>query len=636
MRYAVLLLGLLLCYGVSSAGEESPQRVINAEGVTVTTVRPLVRAALTSTVVDSAAVAESVNLSFAELLTKHSPLFVKSYGLGSLATVSFRGTAASHTTVEWNGLAINNPMLGQVDFSMIPVWMVDRTELLHGGSSLHSGGGALGGSVLIGSQPQWGQRIYGSAMQGVGSYGNYQTMASVGGGTSSWQLRARYIYQQARNDFEFLNTAVPPFDYQRQSNANYRKHTAVVDAYLSAGRGHMLSLHGWFHTANRNLPTIMSYEGKGREEWQSDDELRTVLKWSFRTERLRSELTAGYSTTDLDYFLANQTDMGEVINYDSRSAAHSLRGKYLLEWQAGPSTMLRGLLTAEHNSVGTLDHRTDEGYTARRTDLGLSLSAHQRMGRWLSGYALLRVENNGALMPSLGLEAEPIGGLTVKLNAARNYHRPTLNDLYWLPGGNADLRPERGYTADLALGYSRGEWLTVGLTGYMSLIDDWIMWRPSEYRYWTAENVAQVFARGVEFNFRLSHTLGGVRLALGGNYAFTRTTSQKQSLPDDLSPGKQLIYIPEHKANVMVDGDYRGFYLNYTWSFVSERFTSSGNAATRHTLPAYGMHGVLVGKRYRGFDLQVKVDNLFNKDYQAILWRPMPRRNYTVLLRYSF
>ena len=62
-------------------------------------------------------------------------------------------------------------MLGQVDFSLIPVWFVDKTELYHGGSSLQQGSGALGGEVSIGSTPHWGEKFYGALMQTAGSYG---------------------------------------------------------------------------------------------------------------------------------------------------------------------------------------------------------------------------------------------------------------------------------------------------------------------------------------------------------------------------------------------------------------------------------------------------------------------------------
>lgn len=56
----------------------------------VVTARPVKEQALTRTVIDSVRMAESATDSFAELLTKHSSIFVKTYGQGSTATVSFR------------------------------------------------------------------------------------------------------------------------------------------------------------------------------------------------------------------------------------------------------------------------------------------------------------------------------------------------------------------------------------------------------------------------------------------------------------------------------------------------------------------------------------------------------------------
>ena len=52
-------------------------------------------------------------------------IFSKQYGRATLSTVAFRGTAASHTQVMWNGMRINSPMLGMTDFSMIPSYFVD-------------------------------------------------------------------------------------------------------------------------------------------------------------------------------------------------------------------------------------------------------------------------------------------------------------------------------------------------------------------------------------------------------------------------------------------------------------------------------------------------------------------------------
>src|SRR5665647_1335045 len=70
--------------------------------------------------IDSITLAKSGTVRLSELLSQNTPIFVKEYGRGAMATVSFRGTAPSHTKVSWNGLELNSPMLGMVDFSLIP------------------------------------------------------------------------------------------------------------------------------------------------------------------------------------------------------------------------------------------------------------------------------------------------------------------------------------------------------------------------------------------------------------------------------------------------------------------------------------------------------------------------------------
>src|SRR5512133_558657 len=63
--------------------------------------------------------------SVAEAISVNSPVFIKNYGSGGSATPSLRGTGASGTQVTWNGLRIDNPMLGQSDLSILPAGMTD-------------------------------------------------------------------------------------------------------------------------------------------------------------------------------------------------------------------------------------------------------------------------------------------------------------------------------------------------------------------------------------------------------------------------------------------------------------------------------------------------------------------------------
>ena len=90
------------------------------DDVTVWGKRPLSEVGVQKTTFDSVALKENIALSMADVLSYNSSVFVKSYGRATLSTVSFRGTSPSHTQVTWNGMRLNNPMLGMTDFSMIP------------------------------------------------------------------------------------------------------------------------------------------------------------------------------------------------------------------------------------------------------------------------------------------------------------------------------------------------------------------------------------------------------------------------------------------------------------------------------------------------------------------------------------
>lgn len=75
------------------------------------------------------------------------------------------------------------------------------------------------------------------------------------------------------------------------------------------------------------------------------------------------------------------------------------------------------------------------------------------------------------------------GNIVAKASISRNYRFPTLNDLYFLPGGNPDLKSEHGFTYDVGLSFSVGKEnvyaLSGGINWFDSHIDDWIIWLPT-------------------------------------------------------------------------------------------------------------------------------------------------------------
>jgi iron complex outermembrane receptor protein len=62
------------------------------------------------TILDSSLLRDYSFASLSDLLSETTPVFIKSYGTGGVATTSFRGTGANHTQIAWNGINISSPM----------------------------------------------------------------------------------------------------------------------------------------------------------------------------------------------------------------------------------------------------------------------------------------------------------------------------------------------------------------------------------------------------------------------------------------------------------------------------------------------------------------------------------------------
>ncbi|MDZ7776138.1 MAG: TonB-dependent receptor [Bacteroidales bacterium] len=91
----------------------------------------------------------------------------------------------------------------------------------------------------------------------------------------------------------------------------------------------------------------------------------------------------------------------------------------------------------------------------------------------------------------------------MKGNVSRNYRLPTLNDLYWQPGGDPELLPERGFTLETGLKYlsqKRNGWHGgAEITWFRNDISNWIAWQPDGIMsYWTPKNITEVLSQGIE------------------------------------------------------------------------------------------------------------------------------------------
>ncbi|MGB6150499.1 MAG: Plug domain-containing protein, partial [Pricia sp.] len=100
------------------------------------------------------------------LLAFNANLYFKENGFGMVSSPAFRGTNASHTAVIWNGININSPLNGQVDFNTITPFNYSSIAIRSGGGSVQFGTGAIGGSVHLNNELRFEDHLDNQMMMG--------------------------------------------------------------------------------------------------------------------------------------------------------------------------------------------------------------------------------------------------------------------------------------------------------------------------------------------------------------------------------------------------------------------------------------------------------------------------------------
>lgn len=587
--------------------------------------------------VDSLVLENKSTSTLSELLIQHSPVFIKTYGPGGVSTASFRGTTASHTLVLWNGFQLNAPTLGQVDFSTIPVFLADDIDLKWGSGTSNNSGG-LGGAVSIGNQTGFGKGLILDLKQTYGSFNTLGSFVTAGYCGNRASFRVKAYRNSSDNDFEYYNHVVLPPRMMRQRNADFVDYGVMPEMSLLFKHG-VLSASSWNQWNNRNLPQAMPNILKGTEEWTKDNFSRNFLSYKLFWDSGSAQLKSAVFVENQRYFLLTHASNDSVVTQiNSDNKALILHQIADMEQQLSAAWKLKAKLQWDRERVNSNNYQDTkhrdmvsayaaiEGNPVENADLSLT-----------ARYDIVDGKSMG-LFPTATFSYHFQKGFGLTMGYSHNYRNPSLNDLYWYPGGNPDLLPENGRTVDVAFSYNRkkGGWKVDFRTGaYASKVRNWIQWVPTSYRFWVPQNVAMVFARGIENHVDLNYAKGDWKASLSGNYVFTFTTDESENAQQYGILGKQLIYIPRHHGNLFADIRWTTWDLSYTMEVTGCRNTSYANS-TLFDLPSYVLHHLSLGKQWNKFRVELRCNNITDKDYENVLWRPMPGRSFEVMVNYRY
>ncbi|WP_288427751.1 TonB-dependent receptor plug domain-containing protein [uncultured Spirosoma sp.] len=568
-----------------------------------------------------------------DLLTYNTPLAFRSYGPGQLATVAFRGTSANHTAVLWNGININQPNLGQTDFSTVPVAGFDKLAVQYGSGASAIGSDAVGGSILLGSQADWQTRLGVTVGQQLASFRNKQTQLGLRYSSApgaAWQVSGRtYLYRsQLNNDYpyrEFRNYFV--------DQATTAQRGLVQDVYVQHRNGRQLSVNAWL-TDNDLILSPQDTVARERTRTQSS--------------RLLTTYAAGTMTMRLGWI----RDLMDYAKSDFTNPSHTETDRFIgrveREFRLWPGL---SRVTVNLRTGGEWSHyrtRTD-GYggqliTENRQDVYALLRLQTE--RWLVSANIRQAfvtRFNPPLTPSLGAEYKlrqrAQTTLTAKASIGRSYRVPTLNERYWVELGDPNLKPESGVNLEGGLALTSvltpTLTLTTDLTAYRNRVDNWVLWNPATDYH--VENLQLVLARGGELASTLTYTQAGWQAGVRLGYALTRTSQERaydRYARDVL--GKQLPYVPVHTGTLNAWVQRGRSRLSVQMQTSSRRYITADNTQYfRGVLLANLLAETQIRVAKAAFRVQGQVNNLFDALFISVRRNAMPGRSVAINVLFS-
>ncbi|HRP89880.1 MAG TPA: TonB-dependent receptor [Edaphocola sp.] len=573
------------------------------------------------------------NLSVATLLSQQAPVFVKSYGVNNMSSLSFRGSSAAQSLVLWKGIPLNNPSLGIADISTLQTGMFDNITVNYGANASLLGSGNIGGALYLDNILSKKSKI--EIAYGIGSFGRRESSYNGQWTHKKLSIGLKAHQQKLINNFEYNNINGTR---ETMTNANLNAYGLMLSSVYSINRYQSLSLDIWHQKYYRQIPKAMFETFSNKE--QTDKALRTLLNWNFKKDNTNFYAKFSLNNENLDYSdsFYNVFSTSKTLQYyqevgwkqDFRIPKYNAAHKILL-FSAYQYTQLK-------NSSSNIP------YQSRPSLIGAYQYLHGKK-RWAFQANFRQEWTNGKPNPSLlgaGTEYEIFNQeqwqFKLKAGIQKTFRIPTLNELYNNPGGNPNLKPEQGWNKEFASVINwknkKGNINFRQQSNYFNrTIKDWIYWLGGAI--WTPHNLAKVYNRGIETSNNINFELNNkTKVYFSLKTAYVLSTTLKSYMPNDSSIGKQIPYAPRYSGNLNLGFQIENFNFNYNQNYTGYRFIT-----TDESLYLKPYHTGNIQFSYIFYfkklcaTLNAQVQNIWNESYQVVAYRPMPNRFYCLGLQ---
>jgi outer membrane receptor protein involved in Fe transport len=564
-------------------------------------------------------------------------------------SISMRGLGGIRALVLLDGVPLNDPFFGYIQWSQVPIETVDRVEVVRGGGATLWGNYAMGGVINIltraadrdalmaeaagGSYGTWRGGFHGAYLVSDGlalgldggvshTDGFNQIPAALRGpanaptsftatdiaGTADADLTADLSARMRVSYFDKDQRLLFRLGTNRQRTWRY---TGSLTQRLGSNGALELTLFhhdSVFTTDNVGNPdgappnTVTFVQNRHRTPVK---DFGTSLVWSQRFGGLLKELSAG-----IDYHGIRGRDVADILDRAGVEVRTDIGG--------GQQRFIGGFVQASLRPVDPLELLLSVRYQDFYNHAGFDFSP--------GGPGPVPGRHDSDVDPRLSVRYSISSSVSLRAAAYRAFRAPTLDNLYRafsIPGGiflgNPDLRPETLEGAEIGFDVERPG-LRIQVTGFANRLKNALTFSPlvagelpTGFFFGSRiVNAARARSRGLEAE---ANWTAGRRLNGYLTYGFVDSEVTANAF-DPASIGKQQPGIPRHKitAGLTWSGPW-GLRLTPQMRYLSR---SNGDSSGQLKVDEHFIVDLAASLPVtRGVEAFAQVENLFDANYIA-------------------
>ncbi len=582
------------------------------------------------TVISSEEIARDTARTLPELLSRLGGLYARDNSGSPDLQIDLRGfgiTGDQNTVVLLDGVRLNENDQSTTKLSKIPLQSIERIEILRGSGTVLYGGGATGGTInIITKGPQPGM-IGGNVFVGGGSYGTFDTRASVNlAGESAGALLSGSHYE---SDNYRLNNAI------RQDN--------VTGDLRFTGAAAGLALKFGSETQRLQLPGArdqnqLASDSRGTAtpgDWSARDGNFATLQARYRVGEV--ELLG-----DLAYRYQDTTANFASFTSFSDTRLHNVAFSPRLRWTPAPLGMRTSLvigadwadwnygrrIAADPASISSPTSTTQatQGSSAFYAQYGVQLTEAAKL---TAGWRRQRVEDElvqtgfsnseqrktrSPHAGEVGLQYAVSSMWTLFAKVGTSFRIATVDDNGLTATGDL-LEPQTAHQREAGAEY-RSNGLKLRASYYDMYLNNEIYFSPLVVPFGANTNLSPTRRTGVELfgSFRSSDAL-----ELSGNLIY-QTAKFRYGVYGGVDvAGKDIPLVPRALANLravwLVAPETQ---LIAAMTYVGRQRYDNDQANTfDQEMPAYALADLKLSRSTGPWTLAGSINNLFDKKYYS-------------------